>query len=331
MIERNARTQAQLIDDLLDMSRIISGRIRLEEQTVDLADVVKAAVDTVIPAAEGKRVHLRIHAPVGQTVVRGDPARLQQIIWNLLTNAVKFTPSDGEVRLRLSADNGKATLEIQDTGEGITPEFLPYLFDRFRQADGSITRRHGGLGLGLSIVRQLITLHRGTVTASSTGPGNGSTFVVRLPLVDLPAAVEDAADTPPADIRLDGVRVLAIDDHADARDILRRLLEQSGATVAVAGDAAGAVDQLLAHRPDVLVSDIGMPGEDGYALIRRVRSLADESIRHVPAVAVTAFAHADDGQRAADAGYQAHVAKPVNRDELVRVVAQIAAGRHAAS
>jgi PAS domain S-box-containing protein len=338
-IERNARAQVQIIEDLLDMSRITSGKLRLDVQQVDLAAVVRAGVETVRPAAEAKGVRLHTVVDPGAGTVSGDPNRLQQVFWNLLTNGVKFTPKGGRVQVVLRRVNSHVEVSVADTGEGIRAEFLPYVFDRFRQADASTTRRHGGLGLGLAIVKQLVEMHGGGVRAESAGPGCGSTFTVVLPLtvVHPPPGSSDAdrrparADVPPADLepdacaRLKGVSVLVVDDEPDARALVRRLLEDCDVHVRVAASAAEALDALRsAPPPDVLVSDIGMPGEDGYSLIRRVRELDPRQGGTVPAVALTAYARAEDRIKAIQAGFQMHVVKPVEPAELITVVASLA-------
>jgi hypothetical protein len=340
VIERNARAQAQIIDDLLDMSRIISGKVRLDVQRLDLASIVEAAVETVRPTADAKGVRLRsVVDPLNGVVVSGDASRLQQVLWNLLTNAIKFTPRDGRVQVLLERVNSHLELSVIDTGEGIRPEFLPHVFDRFRQADASTTRRHGGLGLGLSIVKQLVELHGGCVTVRSAGLGQGSTFVVALPLTAVHAGFEPAATrhhpraTPAALAPIDdagadvaGVRVLVVDDEPDARALVQRLLRDRGAVVAVAASAAEAMACLDGARFDVLVSDVGMPEADGYELIRRVRALGVAAGGNVPAIALTAYARAEDRVRAIAAGFQMHVTKPVEPVELLTMVAS-AAGR----
>jgi hypothetical protein len=339
VIERNARAQTQIVEDLLDMSRIISGKIRLDVQRLDLATVVEAAIDTVRPAADAKGVRVQAVLDPLAGPVSGDPSRLQQVFWNLLSNAVKFTPRGGRIQVLLERVNSHLEVSVIDTGEGIKPEFLPYVFDRFRQADATTTRRHGGLGLGLAIVKQLVELHGGTVRARSGGPGAGSTFSVSLPLtvihpepeVAAPADRErrhpDAAHAaPPVDDwcrQLRGVKVLVVDDEADARALVSRLLSDCDAVVTTAASADDAVQRVLADRPDVVVSDIGMPGEDGYSLIRRIRSLGKEQGGDVPAVALTAYARAEDRIRAITAGFQHHVAKPVEPAELIAIVASL--------
>ena len=332
VIERNARAQAQIIDDLLDMSRIISGKIRLDLKPVDLPTVVRSAVDTLRPTAEAKGVRLVAQFDGTGGIVHADTNRLQQVFWNLLSNAIKFTPAGGQVTaaVRRAGDVYEAT--VTDTGEGIEARFLPHVFDRFRQADASTTRRHGGLGLGLSIVKQIAELHGGGARVASDGPGTGSTFTVSLPATPLAATAirgaEDVHDraTPspmppsPPSAMLDGVRVLVVDDEGDARLLMKRLLEGRHASVTTVGSAAAAIEVLRDTAFDVLVSDIGMPGEDGYSLIRRVRSM-ESNCRDLPAVALTAYARAEDRARALTAGFQAHVTKPVEAAELVAAVA----------
>jgi PAS domain S-box-containing protein len=339
VIQRNARAQTQIIEDLLDMSRIISGNVRLDVQRVDLVPLVRAAIDSVRPAAEAKQV--RLHAVLDPLAgpVSGDPVRLQQVAWNLLMNAVKFTPKGGHIRVLLERVDSHLELSVSDNGEGIEGSFLPHIFERFRQADASTSRRHGGLGLGLAIVKQLVELHGGTVRARSAGPGQGSTFTVLLPVLAVqpgetptpdhrrhPAtrgesAVEDTTLPPGADIS--GVRVLVVDDERDTLEVIRRLLESCRASVIVASSAADALEKLRQERPDVLVSDIGMPGEDGYSLIRRVRQLSALEGRDTPAVALTAYARAQDRVEAVLAGFQHHVAKPVQPAELIAMVASL--------
>ena len=332
-IERNAKAQAQIIEDLMDVSRIITGKLRLDVQAVELASVVAAAVDAIRPAAEAKNIRLQALLDPQAGPVSGDPSRLQQVVWNLLTNAVKFTPKGGRVQVRLERVNSHVEVTVSDTGQGIAPEFLPHVFDRFRQADMTYTREHGGLGLGLSIVRQLVELHGGTVHAESAGTGQGATFVVQLPIMAArrqaerperrhPTAGGGAPlECPPS---LAGLRVLVVDDEADTRVLLRAMLERCGSEVMTAASAAEALELFKESRPDVLVSDIGMPGEDGYALIGSVRKLEEGRGGRVPAVALTAYARAEDRVRALRAGFQVHVPKPIEPVELVTVVASLA-------
>jgi hypothetical protein len=329
VIESNARAQTRIIEDLLDMSRIINGKIRLDVQQIDLVPVVEAALETVRPAADAKGIRvLKVLDPLaGQ--VSGDGNRLQQVAWNLLSNAIKFTPRGGRVQVVLERVNSHVELSVIDTGEGIAPTFLPLVFDRFRQADASTTRRHGGLGLGLAIVKQLVELHGGAIWAKSPGPGQGSTFVVALPLSVIhpePDPTQQPRRRHPKAAPMTGVNghVLVVDDEPDARRLVRRLLEDCKATVRTASTAAEALAALRAQPPDVLVSDIGMPGEDGYTLIRSVRALDGAQGRDTPAVALTAYARSEDRIRAIQHGFQMHIAKPVEPTELVTIVAALA-------
>jgi PAS domain S-box-containing protein len=314
VIDRNARAQAEIIEDLLDMSRIISGKVRLNVERVDLSSIVQTVID-----------------PLDGVVVSGDGNRLQQVLWNLLSNAVKFTPSGGRIQVLLERINSHLKISVIDTGDGIAPEFLPYVFDRFRQGDASTSRRHGGLGLGLSIVRQLVELHGGSVGVKSDGPGRGSTFTVSLPLTVVqlypdPATSRRHPRQPflgktNVNVEIEGVRVLLVDDELDARALLKRILEDFQAIVTVAESADEAIEFLQAGKFDVLVSDIGMPGEDGYSLIRRIRSLGAARGGDIPAIALTAYARGEDRIKAVAAGFQMHVAKPVEAIELVTMIA----------
>ncbi|MBD1893619.1 response regulator [Coleofasciculus sp. FACHB-129] len=340
-IERNAKAQARLIEDLLDVSRIIRGQLRLTVRSMELIPVIESAINTVRPAADAKniQVHLLVDTFVG--LISGDPDRLQQIIWNLLTNAIKFTPEGGRVEVYLQGDRSHAEISVRDTGEGISAEFLPYVFDRFRQADNSITRSYTGLGLGLAIVRHLVELHGGTVRAESLGAGQGSTFIVKLPLItsaDAKKRAEEAeslcssqssAPNPQESPRptvwespLDGLQILVVDDEADARELLKSILEQYGAEAIPAASAEEAIATIQQSKPDLLISDIGMPNEDGYSLIRRVRALEAEK-GQIPSVALTAYVRADDQKAALSAGFQSHVAKPIDPTELIAVVASL--------
>lgn len=332
VIERNARAQAEIIEDLLDMSRIISGKVRLDVQRVDLSSVLRAAVETTRPTAEAKGVHLQtVIDPLPGMSVSGDVNRLQQVLWNLLSNAVKFTPKGGRIQVLLERIDSHLEISVTDTGEGIRPEFLPYIFDRFRQADASTTRRHGGLGLGLSIVRQLVELHGGSVTVKSDGPEKGSTFLVSLPLtaVHRYREVEVERRHPrlgpkgmtEVEVEIKGVRVLVVDDEMDARTLLKRILEDSQAVVTVAESAEKAIELLRVGKFDVLVSDIGMAGEDGYSLIKRVRALDAADGGDIPAIALTAYARGEDRIKAIAAGFQMHIAKPVETVELITMIA----------
>ncbi len=332
IIERNARVQTQIIEDLLDMSRIVSGKIRLDIQRIDLAPIVSAAIETVRPSANAKGIRLQPVLDQMAGPVSGDPNRLQQVFWNLLSNAIKFTPKGGRVQVLLERVNSHVEVSISDTGEGIAPDFLPHVFDRFRQAEGGTTRRFGGLGLGLAIVKQLVELHGGTVRVKSGGIGKGSTFSVALPLKVIHPDLEPeherrhpaAGSVPVLDetcAQIAGLKVLVVDDQADARGLIKRLLEDCKANVMTASTAEEALKLLTAHRPDVLVSDIGMPGEDGYTLIRKVRALPANQGRDTPALALTAYARAEDRMKAVVAGFQHHVVKPVEPAELITLVA----------
>jgi signal transduction histidine kinase len=330
VIVRQSNAQVQLIDDLLDASRVITGKMRLDVRPVDLKVVIEQALDAVRPAAEAKQIRLQTVLDPRASSVSGDPARLQQIVWNLVMNAVKFTPRDGRVQVHLRHVNAHVEIVVSDTGPGIAPDLLPFIFDRFRQADSSSTREHAGLGLGLALVKHLVELHGGSVTAQNAGAGRGATFVVRLPLMpELPAGrparvlpAMDGAATPGA--RLDGVRVLVVDDNREALDLAVAILAGAGALVRVATSAPEAFETLRAWRPDVLVSDIEMPDEDGYALIRKVRALDDADGRRTPAVALTAYGRTEDRAASLTAGYNMHVPKPVDPGEFTAIVASVA-------
>jgi len=333
IIERNARVQTQLVSDLLDMSRVISGKLRLEAQVVDLAAVVSSAIESVRPAADAKEISLSQEFETKVGPVNGDPARLQQIVWNLLTNAIKFTPRAGRVRIGLTGDEDRVLLSVIDTGEGIRADFLPHLFERFRQADGSTTRRHGGLGLGLAIVKNLVELHGGRVWASSDGAGCGAGFFVELPALARSAAEDIIESGDPNGINggpmlaadsLSGLRVLVVDDEPDARELIRRVLSEAGATVLMAAGGREAIAILTQKRPDVVLSDIGMPDLDGYQFIRAIRQMPPTEGGATPAAALTAFARPEDRRRALIAGYQSHITKPIESAELVTVVAALA-------
>jgi CheY-like chemotaxis protein len=332
VIERNARAQSQLIEDLLDMSRIVSGKIRLDVQHVDLAAVINGAVDLLKPSADAKGVRLhRVLDPLASPVT-GDPNRLQQVVSNLLSNAIKFTPRGGKVEILLERVNSHVEVTVTDTGQGIAPEFLPHVFDRFRQADASTTRKFGGLGLGLSIVKQLVELHGGTVRAKSNGEGSGATFTVALPLAITKRHLEDrqhptaAKFVLPMDelqISLGGVTILVVDDEPDARNLIERLLIERNARVLKADSAERAMHLITSERPDILVSDIGMPRQDGYDLIRAIRALPPNAGGKTRAIALTAFARSEDRTRAMMAGYQVHLSKPVEPRELIATVASL--------
>jgi signal transduction histidine kinase/ActR/RegA family two-component response regulator len=333
IIHRNAQAQNQLISDLLDVSRIISGKLRLDLRTVELAPIIEGAVEATRPAAEAKGVHLDTSLDPYAGPVNGDADRLQQVVWNLLTNAIKFTPEGGRIEVRSGIAGSRVEVTVRDTGIGIEPEFLPHIFDRFRQADPGANRVHGGMGLGLSIVRQLVELHGGSVRAESEGDGKGATFTVSLPFVKAEheprpaerrpgaAAARLEIECPPA---LRGLRVLVVDDEADTRDMLRAVLEHCHAEVFMAGSASEALEAIAHLHPDVLVSDVGMPEEDGYSLIAKVRALPAERGGRIPAAALTAYVRAEDRVRVLRSGFQLHVPKPVEPAELVTVVAHLA-------
>jgi signal transduction histidine kinase/CheY-like chemotaxis protein len=333
-IERNARAQARLIEDLLEVSRIVTGKLRLQVRPVDLAAVVDSAVEVVQPAAAAKRIGLTTDIAARPAMTSGDADRLQQVVWNLLSNAVKFTPAGGEISVTLRREQG-FVLNVTDTGSGLDPSFVPHMFEPFRQADGSASREHGGLGLGLAIVRQITELHGGTVTARSRGRGQGATFEVRLPselAVSAPAPRADVggptllslADINPALLR--GLHVLVVDDEEDARELLRTTFEAHGAKVSATSSAAEALDVFDRSTPDVLISDIGMPFDDGYTLIKRVRSRRPDRGGLVPAIALTAYAAPSDRLAALAAGYQAHLAKPYEPVEIAALVDRLARG-----
>jgi PAS domain S-box-containing protein len=329
-IERNAAAQARLIDDLLDMNRIVSGKLRLEMQPTDLGEVAQAAVEAVRPSADAKELRLQLLVDPLAGPIQGDPARLQQVVWNLLTNAVKFTPPGGSIELTLRRLDTGLELQVADSGVGISPQFLPHVFDRFRQGDASTTRRHGGLGLGLSIARQLVELHGGSITAASGGEGRGARFSVRLPLAQArtPAVLRSEATGaagPLASVSLQGLTLLLVDDEADGRELVAQVLRDSGATVHQAASAQEALAMLEQLRPALLISDIGMPGCDGFELVRRLRQRPPEAGGRIPAIALTAFARSEDRAQAMLAGYQMHLAKPVEPHELVATVAAVAA------
>jgi PAS domain S-box-containing protein len=336
-IDRNARVQAQIIEDLLDMSRIISGKVRLDVQPLDLPGILLEAVDTMRTSATTKGVRLQtVIDPLNATIL-GDPNRLQQVFWNLLSNSIKFTPKHGRVQVLLQRINSHVEVSVIDTGEGISPDFLPYIFNRFQQADASTTRRHGGLGLGLAIVKNLVELHGGTVRAKSGGVGKGATFIVSLPLtVFHPPPEEGEREHPKSKARelpirpaisLEDIRILAIDDDADARNLLKVLLESAGATTYLASSAREGMQQLLRQPVDVLICDVGMPETDGYTLMRQIRTLDDPEKNGVAAVALTAYARLEDRMAAIQAGFQNHLPKPVEPSELLAVVRSLASPR----
>jgi len=331
-IERNVRAQAQLIEDLLDVSRIITGKLRLDVSHSELVPVIEAALDTARHAFDAKAIQLQVELDPTASHVLCDPARMQQVVWNLLSNAVKFTPRGGQVKVSLKRVQSQVEIGVSDTGPGIAPEFLPHVFDRFRQADSSTTRQHGGLGLGLAIVRHLVELHGGTVSVESKGEGMGATFTVSLPLMIVSNEPEELSGRvlpniekhpqlacPPS---LEGVRVLVVDDEADARDLLLATLQECEAEVTAVASASEALDAMKQSPPDVIVSDIGMPVADGYELIRKVRQLEGENGgEHIPAIALTAYASAAARAAALEAGFQRHLAKPVEPSKLIETIA----------
>jgi signal transduction histidine kinase len=325
-IERNARAQKRLIEDLLDVSRIVTGKVALELVTIEPRRVVEAALETMHPAAQAKGLKIVPLLDTGAGTVRGDFARLQQIVCNLLSNAIKFTPAGGQVEVCLARRNDEVEISVSDSGQGIKPEFLPHVFDRFRQEDGSISRRHGGLGLGLAIVRHLVELHAGSVDAHSAGEGAGARFVVRLPGREA-TTVQSRAIEPASGLltsaMLSGLRLLVVDDDPGARELISGMLEGYGAEVNVAEGGQAALTLMFEKRPDLLIADLGMPGMDGYALIEQVRALDPDFGGQTPAIAVTAYASAQDRLRALQAGYQNHVAKPVEPEELAIVIASL--------
>ena len=332
-IERNSRSLARLIDDLLDVSRIITGNLHLDVRPIDLAPIIESAKDAVRPAARAKDIRLQMEFDSGVCTIRGDRNRIQQVVWNLLFNAIKFTPQGGSVEVRLERTDAFARLIVSDTGEGISAEFLPYVFDRFRQAEGSSSRKQGGLGLGLAVVRHLVELHGGRVLAESRGRGHGASFTVELPLAADPREVSETKNRNQTVVRrwgsgsparLDGLRVLLVENDDDTRALLSMMLRPHGADVTSASSAAEALQVLEAALPDVLISDIGMPDKDGYELMRQVRALPPERGGLVPAIALTGYAGAKDQKLAISAGYQLHMAKPLEAQELVAAVASLA-------
>jgi signal transduction histidine kinase/ActR/RegA family two-component response regulator len=329
-IERNATGLARIIDDLLDVSRIVAGTLQLDHYPVNVPAITQAAVDAVRPLAAAKRIQLQLSlAPSATELVSGDAGRLQQVVVNLLTNAIKFTPENGRVDVSVKRAGPNLELVVEDTGEGMSADFLPHVFDRFRQADGATTRRHTGLGLGLAIVRQLVELHGGTVRAESSGPGKGARFTVCLPILTSPLVRElwtrtDEGQKAPSLQRLDGLHVLVVEDNADGREVMIMMLERAGARATAVGSVKEALEAVESLRPDALVSDIGLPDEDGYALIRRIRSREAERGGFLPAVAMTGYVRTEDRARVLAAGFQVHVPKPINPVELTAAIAAVA-------
>ena len=332
-IERNAKSQAKLIEDILDVSRIISGKLRIEVRPIHFVPIIEMAIDAVRPAAEAKaiRIQTSYDAPAG--LLRGDPTRLQQVVWNLLSNAVKFTANGGEISVCLARHGECVRLTVSDNGCGISAEFLPYIFDRFSQAERHMTRKHGGLGLGLAIVRHLVEMHGGSIHVESPGEGHGATFTVDLPMsfghAEAADETEPAARRVEMPHRLKDLRILVVDDDPDTLQMLTLALEMAGGEVRACGSAGEALDALTEWKADLLISDIGMPNEDGYALIRKVRALEPELGGTIPAIALTAFAGVADRARALSTGFQTHVSKPVEPSDLVDIIAQLAGRREA--
>jgi len=335
-IARNARAQAQLIEDLLDMNRIVSGKVRLDVQRIDLVPIIEAALDSVRPSANAKDIKLRPSVDPDAGPVFVDPNRLQQVVWNLLNNAVKFTPKGGSIDVIVQRVNSHVEIAVHDSGIGIRPEFLPHLFERFRQANSSTTRKYGGLGLGLSIVKHLVELHGGTVRAESSGDGSGSTFIVDLPIRAVQSSSPQPREPPkeerrepdrPQEVSLAGIRVLVIDDEADARALVKCVLRDAAADVLTGASADEGLALVKSARPHVIVSDIGMPDRDGYDFIRDVRALEATSGGETPAIALTAFARSEDRTRAMLAGYQVHVSKPIEPQKLVATIKNLADSR----
>ena len=332
-IYRNAKSQTQLVADLLDVSRIISGKLRLDVRSVDLIQIVDSAIDSIRPAADAKGIRLQTMLDPSAGPITGDSDRLQQVVWNLLTNAIKFTPKGGRIQIKLHRVDSHVEVVVTDSGIGISKDFLPHVFDRFRQADASTTRIHGGLGLGLSIVHQLVALHGGTVNVQSEGEGKGATFTISLPFAGVVSNQQDAEPVliPNEEVitldglpSLKGLKILVVDDEADTRELIREVLKECGSEVITSCSVAEALAALEEHKPDILISDLGMPDEDGYSLITKIRALPSERGGHIPAAALTAYARAEDRMRVLRSGFQFHLPKPVDSAELVTVVASLA-------
>jgi signal transduction histidine kinase len=323
-IDRNVRTQAQLIDDLLDVSRIISGKLNLHFESIDLGDIVRATVDSLRPAAVAKRIEVRWDVAGGEARASGDVTRLQQVVWNLLSNALKFTPPGGHVTLTVEEGEDQTLLRVSDDGEGIPEAILPHIFDRFRQAESSIARSHGGLGLGLAIVRHLVELHGGSVAAESAGPGQGATFKVALPRSSPSPRSPERDPLPPPQASLSGLRLLLVEDDEDGREVIAAMLRYEGAHVEAISNVPDALRALDSQVPDVLLSDIGMPEEDGLSLLRKVRARGAHAGGKVPALALTAFARAEDRELALRTGFDDYITKPIDSTDLVQAVAGLA-------
>ena len=333
VVERNATSLTQIVEDVLDVSRIISGKVRVNVQPVDLQAVLNNSIDSVRPAANARRIDLQCTIDPGDPIA-GDPDRLQQVMWNLLSNAVKFTPTGGRVEVRLARGPSDVEIIVSDSGIGIQPEFLPHIFERFRQAESGTTRRHGGLGLGLAIARHIVEMHGGTIHVASDGDGKGSTFRLRLPRLVGPSEKHPDAPrvhprSPKAQepIALNGLHVLVVDDDDDAQHMLREILESAGATVYAVASGAQALEKLANEHPDVLITDLGMPGMDGFDLIKRVRQSPDPALRDIPAAALTAYARSEDRTKALRSGFGLHLAKPIDPGDLIAAVDALARQR----
>ncbi|WP_417118145.1 ATP-binding protein [Nodularia spumigena] len=329
-IERNAKLQVQLIEDLLDTSRILQGKLTLQITKINLASTILSALDTMRLALETKSIQINTIFAPNMGIILGDSTRLQQVVWNLLSNAIKFTPNGGKIAVQLMQANGYAQVIVSDSGKGINPDFLPYAFDYFQQADSSSVRKFGGLGLGLAIVRNIVEMHGGMVKAESPGEGKGATLTISLPICqdESPTILESAnsaTDLAVNSLLLAGVKVLIVEDDADARDFLTFILEQEGAEAIAVSSAFAALEVLTTAKPDILVSDISMPDMDGYMLLRQVRTLTPEAGGNVPAIALTAYARDEDQQQALEAGYQMHLTKPVNTEKLIAAILRLVA------
>ena len=333
-IDRNAKAQAQLIEDILDVSRVITGKLRLHSEPVDIASVINAAIDSVQLAIDSKDLHLEVTLDPSARHTFGDSGRLQQIVWNLLSNAIKFTPSGGRIEVKVKRAAGNMQLRVSDTGHGISPDFLPYIFDRFRQADGTTTRNHGGLGLGLAIVRHLVELHGGSIEADSKGLAEGATFTITLPLAPQSSTrrkkvtgtlrAEEVSNGHFSSLpSLDAVKVLLVDDDPDTLQVVRVMLDGSKAVVQTAASVSEALEIIEWYKPHVLVSDLAMPGEDGYSLIRKVRARGIVDGSELPAIALTSYVRVEDRTRALSAGFNMFVPKPVQPEELVTAIANL--------
>lgn len=329
-IEKSAKSQSQLIDDLLDVSRIITDKFQVEKKSLDLVQLLHTSIDMIRPAAESKGILLHLDISENPGPISGDAHRLQQVMWNILTNAIKFTPADGSVFVKLHSSNSHATITVRDTGKGIRNDFLPHIFERFRQADSSYTRNQGGLGLGLAIVQHIVNLHGGTVRAESEGEGKGSEFVVVLPVVSMETKTFRSGKNPrktnQESLNLNGVKILVVEDDSESRELLALILEHGKATVRCVSSVADAFMILREWKPDIVISDIGMPADDGYELISRLRS--NPETKDIPAIAVTAYASDVDKKKALEAGFQFHMAKPLDPDDLLKVVANLSRTYH---